>query len=128
MNQYESIPTIIFQTSRIENRSLTTIIQINKEKNNNGKLQSRKPKIKYVKIEIFQNNPKAMIGISPKLVIQSYPLNGKILMGFLILSSFCISICMHIFNYAETFSEYTQSIFCVTCEGRIIFFPLNSDT
>lgn len=63
----------------------------------------------------------AMAGISPKLATQSYPLNGKIRMHFLILGSAFTLTSMYISNIAETFSEYTQSIYFATVVLLYIF-------
>lgn len=59
----------------------------------------------------------ALMGICPKLVTQSYPLNGKIVMGSLLIGSGTISLCTHIFNNAESFSAYTQSIYIASAGG-----------
>lgn len=71
---------------------------------------------KFLKIKAFKTTEKnfATIGISPKLVNQSYPLNGIIFMSFLILGLGSAFVCVYIFNYAATFSEYTQSIYTVS--------------
>lgn len=66
----------------------------------------------------------ATIGISPELATQSYPLNRRILLGFLLIISGTISICVYIFNDAKTFFEYTQSI-CHASIGLLIFFALS---
>lgn len=49
------------------------------------------------------------IGITPNLRSQSYPLNGKVLMGLLVLILFFISNLMYTIYEANTFIEYTQS-------------------
>lgn len=62
----------------------------------------------------------AMIGIGPKLVkTQSYPLKAKIAIGSLI--SGCILESVYIFNDAETFSEYTQTIYGASAAIVLIF-------
>lgn len=53
----------------------------------------------------------ATIGINEKLLTQPYPLNGKILMGFLLLFSALILIGVKFFYYAGAFFEYTQAIY-----------------
>lgn len=53
----------------------------------------------------------ALLGISQKLLTQSYPINGTILSYFIILGAAITFIAVYIFNYAETFFEYIQSIF-----------------
>lgn len=59
-------------------------------------------------------------GISPELVTQSYPLNGRIFIGFLLLCSVNISICLGIFNGGDSFSQYTLSICMVSASGLYI--------
>lgn len=56
----------------------------------------------------------AMAGFDRKLAAQSVPLNGKILMCFLLLGPGITFISVHTFNYAETFFEYTQSVYMTT--------------
>lgn len=56
----------------------------------------------------------ATIGITAKFATQPYPLNGRICIGFSILIPYITFLCVFIFNYAETFSEYTQSIYIAT--------------
>lgn len=56
----------------------------------------------------------AMAGFDRKLAAQSVPLNGKILMCFLLLGLGITFISVHTFNYAETFFEYTQSVYMTT--------------
>lgn len=75
------------------------------------------------KLEAFKTIRKNffMAGISPKLATQSYPLNGKIVMTFLLLGLAFTFICVFIFNYAETFSEYTQSTYFATAVFLYIF-------
>lgn len=65
------------------------------------------------KLKAFKTIQKnfAMIGISAKLVTQSYPLNEKIFMGFLLFGSVTVFTSVYILNYAETFFEYTQSVY-----------------
>lgn len=71
------------------------------------------PQIKCQKLQIFQKIQTnfAVVGISPELVTQSYPMNGKIFMGFLSMGSGFIFMCVYTFYYAQTFAEYTQSIY-----------------
>lgn len=63
----------------------------------------------------------AMVGYSPTLVTQSYPFNWKIFIGFLLLISNITFVCVFIFNDAETFFEYTQSIYIASVVGLFIF-------
>lgn len=69
------------------------------------------------KLKAFKTIQKyfALIGINQKLATQSYPLlNGRILMGFLLLSMGIICVSAQIFTDAETFFEYTQSVYMVS--------------
>lgn len=53
----------------------------------------------------------ATVGITPCLANQSYPINGSISYGFLLLGS-CIYFSFKFLIYdAETYIEYTQSVF-----------------
>lgn len=83
---------------------------------NSNKLQS--PKLKA--FETIQKNL-ASVGITPALASQSYPFNATIFYGFLKLGSavYCTSIFI-IFD-AETFVEYTQSIYVDSLAMLIIF-------
>lgn len=56
----------------------------------------------------------ALAGIEPTLATQSYPLNGRICICFLVLSLGISFICVFIFSYAETFSEYAQPNYMVS--------------
>lgn len=51
------------------------------------------------------------VGISPKLLTQSHPINGTILSYLLILGTAITFIAVYVFNYAESFFEYIQSMF-----------------
>lgn len=53
----------------------------------------------------------AVAGITPKLATQTYPLNGRIFIGFLILVSAFISLLIYIFKDADTFADYIKSIY-----------------
>lgn len=64
------------------------------------------------KLRVFQLIQKkfATVGISPNLVTQSYPLNGKVILGILLLTiSFSCNL-MFFFYKAKTFAEYTESM------------------
>lgn len=74
----------------------------------NSKQENSQPKIKCFKtIQMYFD----MVGIRPELVTQSYPLNERIVIGFLMLSLTVTALCVYILNYAETLFEYTQSIY-----------------
>lgn len=62
----------------------------------------------------------AKTGVCEALVTQSYPFNGKILFGLLILGLAFIFQLEYIFNDAKTFAEYTQSIY--VCSFLILMF------
>lgn len=78
---------------------------------------------KFPKMKVFKSIQKnlAITGIGPKLVTQPYPLNGRILMGFLLLGFGNTFTCVFIGNYAKTFSEYTQSTYFLSAEILFIF-------
>lgn len=52
-----------------------------------------------------------ILGISPILIDQPYPFNRKIIVGFLILALASTSNILYVIYKAETFGEYTQSIY-----------------
>lgn len=77
------------------------------------------------RIKIFQEVRKkfANVGIYQDLALQAYPFNGKILIGFLIVSLVTLSSFKFIFHGAKSFIEYTQcSYTCSLCV--LIFFIL----
>lgn len=82
-----------------------------------------KPQLKIPELRAFKSIQKnfAMAGISRELMIQSYPLNERIVTGFLLLSSTLVFICVYILNDAETFFEYTQSIYIASVATLFIF-------
>lgn len=53
----------------------------------------------------------AIVGITPNLAHQSYPLNGTTLFGFLMHGATTYCISMFIVSDAETFIDYTQAIY-----------------
>lgn len=75
------------------------------------KMKSKLPKLKAFKMirKTF-----VVMGIGPTLATQSYPLNGRIMFGFLLLCSGTTFSCVYIFNDAETFSDYTQSVYILS--------------
>lgn len=74
-------------------------------------MEYSKRRSQQAKLKIFQVIQKnfLIIGISPKLATQSYPINGKLFLGFLTLTLALISACVFIFHEAETLVEYAQS-------------------
>lgn len=77
----------------------------------NVQQENQQPKLP--KERVFKTVQKnfAKAGIGPELAAQSYPFNGKIIFGYLILIAALISACVHVLYYAKTFVEYTQSIY-----------------
>lgn len=84
------------------------------ENSKQSKFQSQKPK----PFEIIQKNL-ATIGITPSLADQSYPFNWTILCGILILSLNIFFLSMFIIYDAETFVEFTQSVYMTTLSTLI---------
>lgn len=68
---------------------------------------------KIPKLKSFQNVRKKfeILGLGPDLAMQPYPFNRRLCMGFLLLGFINTFQLMYIFNEAETFAEYTQSIY-----------------
>lgn len=85
------------------------------EENQNTKLPS--------KMKVFHLTRKkfATLDVTPDLSLQSYPINGKITLIFLLLSSFFICNLVFAFLEAKTFTEYTQSIYMGSLAVLIIF-------
>lgn len=77
------------------------------------------------KIIIFKAIGKhfAMIGIIPKLVTQSYPINVKMFTVFLMPTLGVIFVGVYVVKYAESFVEYTQAIFMASA-GCLVSFLL----
>lgn len=67
----------------------------------------------------------AAAGIVPNLTAQPYPLNGRILLGFLTLGLAAICNFKYGFYDANTFIEYTQSIFMSSLTIIVNFALLN---
>lgn len=63
----------------------------------------------------------AFAGVTPALVTQAYPLNAKIVMGFLLLNAGGISNLIFALCYAHTFAEYTQTIYVYSLVNLIVF-------
>lgn len=58
-------------------------------------------------------------GITSDLVHQSYPLNGRILFGFLLLGSNICFVLLFAVKNAKEFDEYTQCVNVIT--GMMLF-------
>lgn len=76
-----------------------------------------------IKISQLTQKNLAIIGICPELVMQSYPLDQKILMGLSALGLTIISILKFFFYEARTFYEYTQSSY-IGSVAILMFFCL----
>lgn len=68
----------------------------------------------------------AAIGITRNLSVQSYPVNRKVLIGFLTLLMTCICSFAFTFYKAETFAEYTQSVYIGAMAALINFYLINA--
>src|ERR1044071_4785657 len=82
-----------------------------------------KSKSQSTKLKVFEISQKyfATIGITSNLTSKSYPFNGIVLFGFLML---CVNIyctSMFIIFGAKTFAEYTQSVYVTTLLTLVIF-------
>lgn len=93
---------------------------------NDSKVDSKiqdSPMPKLPRIVIFQaiQRTYAMAGITPVLLTQAYPLNAKIMMGFLLLNIAAIFNLIFTLCYAQTFAEYTQSIYVFSLMNLLIF-------
>lgn len=86
--------------------------------------EQEKPKrqsaIKFKAFEVIQKNL-ATVGITPSLVHKTYPFNGSIIYGFLLLGSCACFTCVFIISDAETFVKYTQSVYAGSLATLIIF-------
>lgn len=71
------------------------------------------PQSELPKISIFPSTKKylTILGISPNLMVQPYPFNRNISIGFLICASGIICIFVYIYFDAKTFLEFTQAIY-----------------
>lgn len=63
----------------------------------------------------------AKIGIAPSLADQAYPFNRKILFGFSMLSLGNCCSFVYITYVAETFADYTQSVYMLSFGILIVF-------
>lgn len=68
----------------------------------------------------------AVLGISSNLTTQPYPLNGKIITGFVILGFSMYSTIVFVIYDAKTFIEYTQSIYGFSLATLIFVALLNT--
>lgn len=64
-----------------------------------------------------------LLGITPELAKQPYPLNLKVILALSVLTMALIFECIYIGSDASTFIDYTQSIF-VAAAGFLVLFVL----
>lgn len=85
--------------------------------------QRNATKLESAKLQPFEMARKtfATAGITPNLVDQSYPFNGTILYGFVMLVSAIYCTSIFIIHDAETFGEYTQSVCAYSFVILVIF-------
>lgn len=108
-------------------RAKTKQENVTKENSNQEDLKKEnpnpKPKPKSPKILVYRTIQKtfAVAGVTPKLVTQAYPLNVKVVMGFILLNLMAIFNLIFTLCYAKTFAEYTQSIYVFSLVDLIIF-------
>lgn len=72
------------------------------------KKQSKCPKIKFLKVTQLNF---ALVGIDRTLATQRYPMNGRLLMTFLVLNAILICSVMYIIYEADTFKAYLESVY-----------------
>lgn len=85
----------------------------------------KNPQPKLPKLKAFRTIQKhfALMGINPKLMTQSYPINGHVLKYLLSLIVGLTFICVYICYNVDTFAEYTQFFF-VGSAGLLVIFAL----
>lgn len=76
-------------------------------------MENPKSESKLPKIQIFQSTKEylAILGITSNLMVQTYPFNRKILIGYLILGVALICNLVFVIFEKKTFWEFTQSIY-----------------
>lgn len=116
-NIHLSISSLLYEVVISRTNSVLKVKQIKGLKMENSE-QSQLPKMK-----IFQKTKKHFptLGINPNLAMQPYPINIKILMGFMIMSAVLICNLMYVTNDAETFAEYILPIYNISFAVMIIF-------
>lgn len=89
----------------------------------NSNKENRTTTTKEPKMKIFQSTQKNFItvGIHAKLALQPYPLNVKIVIGFLLTSLYTMCNLVYIFFKTETSADYTQCIYMGSIAVLIIF-------
>lgn len=77
----------------------------------NSELTESKPQLPKLKVFGILVENFAAAGINPNLALQTYPVNGKILMGFLVPCFWICSTVLFTITDAQTFFEFTQAAF-----------------
>lgn len=98
-------------------------VKFKMEQLNVAELKDSKPeKPQLPKSKVFEIIEKyfAIAGITPSLAEQTCPLNGCILLGFLLLGSAMYFTSVFLIDEAETFAEYTQSVYTNALSTLII--------
>lgn len=62
----------------------------------------------------------AIVGINPIVAKQPYPFNVKIVLGILLLGSAIVCNLLYVIDDAETFAEYTQTIYICSVSCLIL--------
>lgn len=83
------------------------------------------PQSDFPKMKAFKTVQKnfSLLGICPDLVNQSYPLNCKVITALLVIITGVSFVVTYVCNDAETFIDYTQSVF-VAAAGSLVLFLL----
>lgn len=79
------------------------------------------PRFPEMKILQFTQTNFATVGISRALATQSYPLNGRLLIGFLALIAALIFSLSYASREAESLFEYTQAAYMISLVNLILF-------
>lgn len=83
----------------------------------------QKPKQEQRKLRAYQVTLKslALVGIDSNLMLQSYPINVKMVMGYLLVFVGIVLMLVFIFNESKTFAEYTQAVYMCSLSALIVF-------
>lgn len=65
----------------------------------------------------------ALLGITPELALQPYPFNLRVMMALSAIATGVTFVGIYVANEANTFGEYTQSVF-VAAAGCLVLFLL----
>lgn len=66
----------------------------------------------------------AWLGICPELVQQSYPFNLRVIMALTVIAAGVSFVGLYVYNDAETFIDYTQSVFVAAAGSLVLFLQL----